>query len=415
MKKLSNIEKKDKIQKQAIKAWIDCGKQGTLEMITGIGKTFCALHALYTMPKNDGKIHLFLAEVTDRENDLHKDILKYNQIFNRNVLKDYDLEFYCYQTVYKWKNKSFGLVIADELHDSLSSSYSKFYFNNKYDAIIGLSATINKTITYTDDNGKYYTKGDLLNQIAPICFKYNLKQAKEDKTTRKLKITVIKTKLDNTNKYIVAGNARKRFYQTEVAAYSYWDKEFKKSININEFNEFGILDNDKVEEKNRKIMITSSKRKNIIYNSLEKIQVCKILLSKINSKTIVFGNSLDSLLKVTKNVVSSRNKDEVNDKIKDLFNNNKIKEIGSFKKLKQGTNLSGLDVVILMSYYGTSLDWIQRIGRLRDDGTIGNVIILLTEESQEITWFNNMLQESGDLDITYYNNINEYINERYNI
>jgi len=102
---------KDKVQREAVEKWINSNKKGTVEIITGLGKSFISLHALYTMPKN--AIHLFLAETVERERDLMKDILKYNEIFNRNVLEDYDLRFYCYQTSYKWKHQKFGLVIAD--------------------------------------------------------------------------------------------------------------------------------------------------------------------------------------------------------------------------------------------------------------------------------------------------------------
>lgn len=398
---MKNIEKKDKIQKEALNKWLSVNKCGTTEIITGLGKTFIALHALYTMPRDD-KTHVFLAEVKDREKDLMADILKYNIIFKRNVLKDYNLEFYCYQTVYKWKNKNFGLVIADEIHDSLSPSYVQFYNNNKYDAILGLSATIKKDIIYAADDGSTYTKGDLLNRIAPICFKYNLKQAEIDSTTRKLNIHVIQTSLNDTEKVIKAGNAKKRFLQTETAAYNYWDNQFKRAL--------FIIDED---TKTRMIATASRKRKDIIYNSLGKIDATKKLVKYLtNNKTLLFGNSIDSLLKITKNVVSSRNKDDVNDEIRDKFNKSNKGLIGSFKKLKQGANIEGLDSVILMSYYGVALDWIQRIGRLRDNGEEGDVYILLTKNTQEEIWFNNMLQDFNKDNIKYYNNIDHFLRKK---
>lgn len=395
---MNNIEKKNKIQKQALNKWVEANKCGTTEIITGLGKTFIALHALYTMPRDDSVEHLFLAEVKDRENDLIKEIIKYNKIFDRDVFKDYNLKFYCYQTVYKWKNKNFGLVISDEIHDSLTLSYSKFYKNNNYKAIIGLSATINKSTQYELPNGDIITKGELLNKIAPICFKYTLKEANQDNTTRNIVVNVIKTKLDNKNKYIKAGNAKKRFYQTEVASYKYWDNQFKKALFIED-----------EELKTKKISISSKKRKDIIYNSIEKINSVRKLVENIDNKIIVFGNSIDSLLKISPNIVSSRNSDEENERIKQDFNNNKLKIIGSFKKLKQGANLDKLDVVIIMSYYGTSLDWIQRIGRLRDNGELGYVYVLLTENTQEEIWFNNMLNGYNNINIIYYNNIEDYL------
>jgi hypothetical protein len=106
--------KRNEIQTLAKDSWINAGKKGTVEIVTGLGKTFIFLYALYTMPKNND-IHLFLAEVVDREDDLMKDIAFYNKLFNVNVMKDYNLQFYCYQTVYKWKGKKFGLIGADRI------------------------------------------------------------------------------------------------------------------------------------------------------------------------------------------------------------------------------------------------------------------------------------------------------------
>ena len=62
---MKNIEKKDIIQKAALKAWLESGKKGSAEISTGIGKTFLALHALYEMPLDWSIEHYFFAEVTD--------------------------------------------------------------------------------------------------------------------------------------------------------------------------------------------------------------------------------------------------------------------------------------------------------------------------------------------------------------
>lgn len=386
---MESIAKKDKVQREALDAWLTAGKKGTCEIITGLGKTFIALHALYTMPKNDD-IHLFLAETTDRETDLKNDVEKYNKIFKRDVFKDYNLQFYCYQSAYKWEKKSFGLVIADEIHDSLTPSYSKFYYNNSYKAIIGLSATVDRSTVYELPNGDMFTKGHLLDYFAPVCFTYGLKKANKENTTRELDVYIILNSLDATDKYISAGSATKRFRQTEKAAYDYWDKEHKKS--------FFILDE---ETKKMKIRITSNKRSNILYNLKSKIPIVRKLIDHLDTKTIVFGNSLDSLLQITPNVVSSRNSDIANKRIRDAFETNKIKTIGSFKKLKQGANLSNLDNCIMMSYYSTSKDLIQRIGRLRDNGKKGNIFIILTQGTQEEVWLNKMLENVEHLNIIY--------------
>lgn len=385
-------EKKDKVQRDALAAWEKANKVGTCEIITGLGKTFIGLHALYTIPK-DNKIHLFLAETVDRETDLKKDVEKYNKIFGRDVFKDYNLEFYCYQTVYKWRDRSFGLVIADEIHDSLSLEYCKFYRYNKYDAIIGLSATVQLTTKYVLASGRVITKEDILNKVAPICFSYKLSDAKDEGTSRNLNIYVVKHSLDNNDKYVAAGSVKKRFFQTEKASYLYWDKRYKQSFFLPEDTQ------EDYEKKQNIIRASVRKRTDILYNMKSKINVVKKLLNNIDGKTIIFGNSIDCLLKITPNVVSSRNKADENKRIRDAFDKGKLNRIASFKKLKQGANLEELDNVIIMSYYSTNLDLIQRIGRLRDNGKIGNVIILLTEDTQEEAWYTKMIEEAKNFNI----------------
>ncbi len=392
-----NNELQNNIQKQAVKAWINSNKCGTLEVSTGTGKTFMFLHCLYTMPRNDD-VHIFLAEVVDRRNDLFADIEKFNSIFKVDVFNDYDLRFQCYQTVYKWNNCKFGLVCADEIHNGLSPEYSKFFLNNDYDAIIGLSATIDRNTKYEVD-GKIFTKGELLDNIAPVCFKYTLAQAKEDGVGRQLNVYVIKQNLDSKNKTIKAGSIKKPFYQTEKSAYEYWDKEHKRSWFIED-----------LELKDIKIRITATKRSNLLFNLPSKIETIKKLLPYIKGKTILFSNSLDSLLKITPNVVSSRNTEDQNKAIRDNFDKDVIQLIGSFKKLKQGANLNNLDNCIIMSYYSTDLDLIQRAGRLRKNGDkIGNVFILLTNDTQEVVWFNKIIENLQDFNIIYCDSLEDCI------
>lgn len=396
---MNNNELKNKVQQNALQAWIKADKIGSCEIITGLGKTILALHALYTMPKNN-KLHLFLAEQVDRQTDLIKDINKYNQIFNRDVLNDYNLQFQCYQTVYKWKNKEIGLVIADEIPDSLSPSYSEFYFNNTYDAIIGLSATINRKIEYVDKSNKVFTKGDLLDKIAPVCFKYTMNQGQIEGTSRKLNIYVINHELDEINKTVKSGSIKKSFYQTEKEAYSYWDKVFKRSLFLDE-NE---------EVKNLKIRLASNKRKDILYKLDSKIIVIKELLKHINGQSIIFGNNLDSLLKITSNVVSSRNNVSKNNLIRNNFDLGKIKIIGSFKKLEQGANLNQLDNVILHSYYGVEGKIIQRLGRNRMNGDkVGSVFVLVTKDTQEEKWWSNATENMTEFNIINCDNIQDCI------
>ena len=394
-----NNELQNNIQLKAVKAWVKAGKKGTLEVSTGVGKTFMALHCLQSMPKNK-KLHLFLAETTSRLDDLIKDINKFNKIFDVDILNDYNLQFQCYQTVYKWKNIDIGLVIADEIHNSLSKEYSNFYLNNNYDAIVGLSATVDRKTEYIID-GSIVNKGMLLDSIAPVCFKYTLAQSKEDGVGRELNIYVIHQELNSVNKDIKAGSLSKPFFQTEKQSYDYWEKEHKKS--------WFIEDEDL---KSLKIRITAKKRSDLLFNLPSKIGIVKQLISKLKGKIIVFGNSLDSLLKVTPNTVSSRYSEAQNKAIRDHFDNDVINVIGSFKKLRQGANLKELDNAIIMSYYSSDVHIIQQLGRLRKNKEkIGNAFILLTKNTQEEVWFEKLIKNLTEFNVIYCDDLEDCLNK----
>jgi superfamily II DNA or RNA helicase len=384
--KSTSKKSREQIQKEALASWTNNGKKGTVEIITGLGKTKIAMDAIGTLPKS-AKI-LFLAEVKDREIELRNEMKKWKV--------NHKVDFLCYQSAYKLTNKKYDLVIADEIHDSLTVKYSEFYSNNTYKYILGLSATVDRKAWADEDNN--IRKGDMIKTIAPVIYTYGVDEGQRDGTSRKLNVHVIRHKLDMRNKTVKAGNKKKSFMQTEWSAYQYWSKQMAQA--------FYMPDNIKL----FRIRTSSAARAKILYNLESKIKATKKLCKKLNTKkkrTILFGNSLEALEKITPNVVSSNNTDTENTNIRKAFDTKKINMIGSFKKLKQGANLVDLDTCVIMSYYSKSKDLIQRIGRMRNDGTLGNVYIFVTLATQEEKWFESMFEDASSLNLIYYNNVDE--------
>lgn len=64
-----------------------------------------------------------------------------------------------------------------------------------------------------------------------------------------------------------------------------------------------------------------------------------------------------------------------------------------------------------MSYYSTDKDFIQRIGRLRNNNKVGNVFILLTKNTQEEKWFDKIFLNINNLNIIYCNTVNDCISK----
>tara|TARA_R110000782_G_scaffold193248_1_gene282853 strand:+ start:255 stop:1523 length:1269 start_codon:yes stop_codon:yes gene_type:complete len=399
---------KETIQNEAVAKWIANDKKGTTEIITGLGKTFLALKALYTMPKNQqDTLHLFLAEQKDREQDLIKDIVKFNSVYKCNVMADYNLQFQCYQTVRNWKNFKLGLVIADEIHDSMSVENYKFYANNSYNSLIGLTALFNGDTSYfIGDKPEFeeifkkrvVTKQELLDYVAPICYTYTVDQGQVEGTSRKLNIFVVETELDSVTKNIESGSKTHAFMSTEALAYDYAAKKVNFALDMKQ----GLLEDyyKYNESKNLILFRASAKRCKLLYNLPSKIKATQSILKTLVDKTVVFSNSLDALTEVTPWVVSSKKNDSQNESIRTMFDFGTIKTIGSFKKLKQGANLEKADNCILMSYYSTEVDFVQRIGRLRQNmNKVGNVFIMVTKNTQEEVWLSKMMENATQYNI----------------
>lgn len=380
--------KRGEIQDAAVATWEKTGRKGTINLSTGIGKTFCFIKATRLLPK--GSSILFLAETSQREFDLEKDIQFFKKLYGYDLKSSHSLTFMCYQSSYKLTNTQWDFVCADEIHMSLTPQYIKFYENNKYKYILGLSATVDRATKYLDEEGNELSKGNWIDEHAPIVFKYNLNQAVKDGTTKKLRIFIINHALDSLNKNITAGTKNATFMTTEKDNYDYWDNQFKKALFLPDGN-----------LKTFKIRTTSAARAKVLYTLPSKVIAVKKLLAELNGKTLIFGNHIETLEKVCDHVISNRHSDKENAEMRTWFDDSLIKTIGSFKMLKQGANLKDLDNTILMSYYSKELDMIQAIGRQRVSDSVGNIFIYVTAGTQEVKWYKKAMENINNYEEIY--------------
>jgi superfamily II DNA or RNA helicase len=382
---------KQAVHDAALKAWVDSGFKGTVESITGIGKTKISLDGVKLLDKSS-KI-IFLAETVDREYDLRLEQKKWS-------MTEYEIEFMCYQSAYKLVGQHYDLVIADEIHCGLSLQYSKFFFNNTYDKIMCLSATVDAKAPVDPNSETSITKIEMLNKFAPICYSYTMDDGQTNGTARKLKIYRIRHQLDKVKSNMMAGTKLAQTKMTEYAAYDYYDKKFKQSMFMPDHIRLFAIRN------------ASSGRAKILYDLPSKIVACKKLIKGLKkTRTILFGNSLDALIEITPDVISSRNTDKKNELIRQDFDSKKINLIGSFKKLKQGANLTDVKACIIHSYYSKELDVIQRLGRMRQDGTLGYAFIFVTEDTQEEKWYQKMLENITSFDIVDCDNVDDCLTQ----
>lgn len=350
-----------KLQKEALDAWLNFGKKGVVVLPTGTGKSFVGLAAAVQISKeiDEAKI-LFLAETRAREKTLKEELIKYSKLSSD---KTPEIEFMCYQSAYKLTDQYYDLVIADEIHSSISEKYKEFYDKNSYKYIIGLTATprVDKELSLN-----FYEK-------IPIVFEATIKDAVDSGAILDYKLHIINHKLDNKDAYIEAGRKGNKFFTTEKKHYEFLNKMLIKNYYTNK----GLL----------KLFI--ARRAKFLYNLKSKIGLTKKLISK-GDRVIVFANSLEFLEQVCDHVVKGSDPNTL--QYIDDFNEGKISVIGSFKMLEQGVNLKGVDTVVLASYFSVSGTFLQRIGRaLRKDSKTPNIYIIRTLNTAEEKWVNSQL------------------------
>lgn len=394
----------DELQQKAVEAWKQNNNIGTIELVTGHGKTFIAFKALLTTTCTNV---LFVSESTLREKNVMDDADKFHKLFGVHPFENKNVKFQCYQSTYKYNidyyfkdaTEKNTFIIFDEIHELLTPVYFKFaeQLIGKLYPRIGLSATIDKDITYGE-----VSKLDYLNSFCPIIFSYGLNDAYENKTIRNLKLIVYHHKLDNTLKTVDIKTTKHSFKTTEFENYFYVDRLFKKALFLPTSNT----------SKEFLIRRYSKQRSEILYTLQSKIEIAKKILNLLIGKTIIFNNNLDTLYQLTNEVVCSRNTANVNKSILSDFDQSRIQTIASFKMLEQGVNLSDLDNVLILSYYSKSKSFIQRIGRLRKSNKTGNIIMFVTDHTQEEVWFNKLTEEL-DIPIIHVHTLDELKNKLY--
>ncbi len=369
---------------KAFEAWRAVGMRNTVVLHTGMGKTFVGLDAachVNTLCDGTAKI-VFLAETIHREQELLKDIEFYKKCYPDAIIPE--IEFACYQSSCKWKDRYYDLAICDEFHDACTPIYIKVLHNNIFRFILGLTATAGSDRTYVLDRIEI-SKVELMKKYLPICFTYGLTDAVRDGNSRKLNIHVIHHRLDDSEKNIQGGTIKSPFMTTEQKAYKYYDAMFWEGVYT---------------KADYKVKNGMAKRAKLLYSLPSKFTAASHILQNIKGRTLIFANDLEALEELTDNIIRSpkegetkKVRDAENERIRKKFESGKSKILASFKVLQQGANIKGgIDNLLIISYYSDLGKMVQRLGRLRLDGSKeGNVIIFVTIATQEEKWFKKMM------------------------
>ena len=379
MKNKIDIEK-DRIQNEAVQAIVDNNGRGVICMATGTGKSRVAILYIKKNP-HIKKIALVVPTEILRDINWKKEFSDWGE----DALYE-TIDRYCYASIGKVVGKKYDLVILDECHHITVENFS-FFRQNLVGDIIGLTATFPKS---------FLKKNLLFNlKLRPI-FNVTLETATDKNLVAPFKIKVLFVKLNNSARNIEAGNAKKRFYQTEKAAYEYISSQIGKLYKDAE--ELGVSIN------REKLKILSLKRARFIYNLRSKTNVAKFLLSKLSKeeRILIFCGNINQAEELHYQTFHSK----THRKYYDLFKAEKINWLSCVNSLNEGDNISNLDKAVIVQINGNELNLIQRVGRVirKRPGHEAVVYILCAKGTQDEVWLEKSL-ESFDKNIVEYVNI----------
>ena len=424
------------IQKQALNQLKANNYIGTICLSTGSGKGLVAINAikegnfkniLITSPRTNLK-EMWKTELNKWNITQQLITLFWIETMYENIPINITIENI--QTCYKWDEeilKTFDLIILDEIHTITSPEYGRLITVAKSANIarIGLTATP----SLHDDFKKFF-----YDNYIPIVYEYY--DSAKDGIINKRQYYIYKYKLTDDYK-IIAGTKAKPFNVGEATQYSYLSDQIKKGQLL--MSRTGSKDwfNDAAEWAWKGLGTSSQKsaamtylnaikyRKSFLWNLSSSADIAIKIKKKIltefkgiytytgdsmnSNKVLLFSELTTQAEKLSVYSIHSKQNEETNKKLLQMFDDDEIRELSSVRSLTLGLNIKGANWAIMESYNSSPTDIIQKLGRTdrlsKDD--VANVVILVPEGTQANEWFNKF-SESLDLsEALYINNINE--------
>lgn len=350
----NSTSKRDLAQLDAIKAWVNNNKKGTVVLSTGFGKTKVGVMIAGTQLRKE-KIQSVLILVPNIPL-----ISQWRAQFKLWGYDDTNVDIKCIKGVYN-KSFTYDLLIIDEIHTSLSTEYSKLFTNIKYEQILGLTATL----PHRQDHKT------ILDKHCPVIFTKTVKEALEAEAISDFKVYNVAVSLSKKDAALYRlYNGKWLQAQSEILAY-------KKTQGIDDLSTFDIAriysknkEKDRINIVSRSYWSAMTMRKYVCYNSSSKINVVLEIIRNfpdrkwiIFTKTIKYATALNRILLKSSLYHSYLSKVDRESVLHD-FSNNKTKILIAVDALNAGLDVPDADAGICVSGVSTELVATQQLGRI---------------------------------------------------
>jgi len=366
-------QNKSRVQQEAKLAWEAGGHWGLLAMATGTGKSKIAIDAVTELCEPMfAKPRILLVVPTEKLRDDN-----WLDEFNKwGAGKWYkNLQRSCYVSITKYEMQSYDLVILDEAHN-LTERNSDFFARNTVQRVLALTATPpNPKGSETDK-----AKALLFQQFRiKTDFEYTLDQAVSSGLVAPFEIKVVECTLDDTQKYIKAGNEKNRFYQTEVQAYKYIS---------------GLILKLQIAKKEDVLKFKYMERMRLVQNSIAKAKLAEhIIKTKMapDDRALIFCGSIAQAETLMGSAVYHS---KSGDAALRAFQDKVLNKLGCVEALNEGINVPDVDQGLIVQLNSSKKDLVQRIGRLirKRPGHKAIVWIIVAVDTVDKNWFEKAIE-----------------------
>ena len=409
----NKVKNRQQVHTEAAKSLKENNGTGTLNIQTGIGKSKIVINFILSVLKTYDTV-LILVPLTRLISNWVEEFEKWTYPHYSEkeqcitiVVPNGSIKIYLetVQTAYKWKNKEWTLIVLDEIHTMVTTEYQ---------AVMKLTSTYRIGLTATIDTKGKTDKKELYKTYCPIIYSYH--DGENHGIINKTKITIINHKLTNNFKRLILSKKNGKFEMGEASQYEYLTKKVRagEGLMVEEgstgffedaakwwWNKKGTISQKTA---GRKYLQSITMRKTFLLSLQSTAEIArklsfKLLEEDLNNKVLTFSELVSQAKTICDNVVFGEQSDEDNDKLIQLFNEGKIRLLGSCYSLTLGINLVGANNAIIESYQSSVTKGTQRIGRLHrlNEDDTANIYIINVLDTQAEKWFSAM---TDGLDLT---------------
>lgn len=356
---------KDEVQKIALEEVMQHKRCG-VAISMGVGKTRIAIKHLQKL----GKKALVVIPKLSIKDSWRKELQKLNL--------EIDLDFVTYLSLNKKDPDEYGVVYLDECHNLL---YKHNDFLSLYKGyILGL--------TGTPPVQRLSEKYKMVNRYCPIVYTYTVDDATDNNILNDYLIYVHMLDLSQKKDLLKKRRDGGTWYTSEVRDYSYTSNRVRQASG------------------GKQKQLASIMRMRGLMEYKTKEQYARSLLKNINSKCLIFCNTVKQADKMCKYSYHSKNKSsEYN---LELFSDGRITQLSCVLQLSEGISIPGLKQGIILHSYGNERKSAQRIGRLLrlNPNETATCHILCYKDTVDETWLKKALEGFDKNKIKLFNPLN---------